>query len=114
MIEYYCGIKTKPVYPGNLKANTIIETIHKVLVNLGCTYNLQETYLDDKDPRMDILAAADFAVYYAYPRVEGEIPGQIFFRQDMILPIAHVANWKYIRQRKQVYMDHYVIHEIST
>ena len=32
----------------------------------------------------------------------------------MILPINHVANWRYIRQRKQTQIDNYVIHENTT
>ena len=28
-------------------------------------------------------------------------PGQLVFGRDMILPIKHVADWEYIRQRKQ-------------
>ena len=46
--------------------NEIIEIIHQVLGNVVRTYNLQETYVDDADPWMGILAAADLVVYYTY------------------------------------------------
>ena len=32
----------------------------------------------------------------------------------MILPINHIANWKYIRQQKQAQIEKYIICEIST
>ena len=55
-------------YPGNPKANTIIERIHQVLGKFVRMYNLQETYEDNADPWMGILAAAAFAVKSTYHR----------------------------------------------
>ena len=66
LIENEYGIKTKPASPGNPQANTIIERTHQVLGNLIHTYNLQETYVDDADLYMGILAAAAFAVRSTY------------------------------------------------
>ena len=62
LILKYTTIKTKPVSHRNLQANTIIERIHQLLGKLVRTYILQETYADDDDPWMGILAAVDFAV----------------------------------------------------
>ena len=50
---------------------------------------------------MGVLAAADFEVQSRYHRTKGEISGQLVFGRDMILPINHVADWRYIRQRKE-------------
>ena len=41
-----------------MKSNAIIERMHQLLGKLLVTYNLQETYVDDSDPRIGILAAA--------------------------------------------------------
>ena len=101
MIEQEYGIKTKPDSPGNTQAKITIERIHQVLGNIVCKYNLQEIYVDDTDPLMRILAAADFAVQNKYHRTKQKIPGQLFFGQDMVLPINHIANWRYIHQQKQ-------------
>ena len=46
-----------------------------------------------------------------YPSNKGKISGQIVFGRDMILPINHVAEWRYIRQRKQTQIDNDVIQE---
>ena len=50
---------------------------------------------------MGILAAAAFGVLYSYHRTKENVPGQLVFVRDMILPINQVADWRYIRQRKQ-------------
>ena len=102
MIENEYGIKTKPVSPGNPQANIIVEIINQVLGNLVRTYNLQETYVDDAHPWSGILAAEAFAVRSTYHMTKGKISGQLLFGRDMILPINHMADWRYIRQRKQV------------
>ena len=38
-------------------------------------------------------------------------PGQLVFGQDMILPINHVPDWRYIRQHKQAQIYNDVIRE---
>ena len=49
---------------------------------------------------MGIPAAAAFTVGSMYHREKVKIPGQLFSDRDMILPINHIADWRYIRQRK--------------
>ena len=68
-------MNTKPTYPGNPQANAIIERINQVLGNLVRTYNIQETYVDDADPCMGILLAADFAVRSTYHQTKQKSPG---------------------------------------
>ena len=99
------------MFPGKPQANAIIEIIHQVLENLVCTYNLQETYVDGADPWMGILEAAVFAFHSTYHKTKGKIAGQLVFGRDMILPINHVADWRYIRQRKQTQIDNDAIQE---
>ena len=62
LIENEYAINTKPDSTGNLQANAITERIHQVLGNLVHTYNIKETYVDDSDPWMGILATAVLAV----------------------------------------------------
>ena len=101
MIEQEYGIRKKPAPTGNPQANTTIERIHQVLGNIVRSYNLQETYIYDADPWMGILAAEAFSVRSTYHRTKQKIPGQLGFRRDMILPIDHIANCRYMRQRKK-------------
>ena len=67
------GINTNPYPPGNPQANTTIERIHQLLGNLILALNLHDTYVDDSDPWMRILAAAAFAVRYTYHQTKQKI-----------------------------------------
>ena len=53
------------------------------------------------NPFMGILNTAAFGVQYTYYRKKDKSPGQLVFDRDMILPINHVADWRYIRKCKQ-------------
>ena len=101
LIEQEYGIDMKPDSSGNPQANETIERIHQVIGNLLRSYTIQETYVDNSDPCMGILAIAAFVVRSTYHRTKHKSPGQLFFGRDMILPIEHIGNWRYIRQRKQ-------------
>ena len=94
--------------------NVIIERQHQLPGNLERTYNLQETYVDDADPWMGILAAADFVVISTYHMIKQKVPGQLLFVRDMILPINHVTDWRYIRQCKQTQINKDAICENTT
>ena len=101
LIEQGYGIKTKPASSGIPQANATIERIHQVLGNLIHNFNLHDTYVDDADPWMVILAAAASTVRSTYHRTKHKNMGQLVFGRYMILPINHLANWIFIRQRKQ-------------
>ena len=113
-MENEYDIKTKPFSPGNPQLNATIEIIHQVLGNLVRTYNPQETHVDDADPFMGILAAADFEVQSTHQRTKLKIPGQLVFGIDMILPINHVADFRYICQRKHKQINKYLDRENTT
>ena len=68
-----------PDSPRNPWANAIVNIIYQVLGNLIQTYNLQETYVDDADWWMGILAEVAFAVRSTYHRTKVEIPDQLVF-----------------------------------
>ena len=63
---------------------------------------------------MTILAAAAFAVQSTYHRTKEKSPGQLVFGRDMILPINHAADWRYIRQRKQMQINKDITCENTT
>ena len=114
MIEEEYGIKAKPYSYGNPQANVIIERIHQVLGNLIRSLNLHDTYVDDADPWMGILAEAAFAIRATYHRTKQKSPGQLVFGRDVILPINHIANWRLTCQRKQAQIEKDAIHENLT
>ena len=109
LIENEYVIKTKLDSPGKPQENAIMEMIYQVLGNLVLKYNIQEMYVYDADPFMGILAAAYFAIRSMYHRTKVKIPVQLVFGRDMILPINHVADRRYIRQRKQTQINQYFI-----
>ena len=76
-------------------------------------HNLQETYVDNTDPWMGILAAAAFVVRSTYHHVKGKSLGQLVFGWDMILPIVYVLNWRCIYQRKKTQTEKDIIYENS-
>ena len=114
MIEDKYGTKNKPASPGNPHLNATIYRIHQILGNLVRTYNLQETCVDDADPFMGILDTSAFAVQSTYHRAKDKSLGQLVFGRDMILTINHVADWRYIRQRKQKQINKYINRENNT
>ena len=76
-------------------------------------YNLQETYVDDADPWMGILAAEAFVVQSMYHSTKN-ITGQLVFGIDMTLPINHAADFRYIHKHKQTQLEKDTIRENTT
>ena len=92
MIEREYGINPKPDSSGNPQVNTTIEIIHQVLGNLVQTYNLHDTYVDNADPWMEILAADSFVVRSTYHRTKIKSLVQLVFGRYMTTPINNIAD----------------------
>ena len=105
MLVHDYGIKRKPITVRNPQANAIVERIHQVIGNIIRTFDLENNYLDKKDPFKGVLAAAAFAVRSTYHTTLKKMPGQLVFGHDMIFNIQHVANWEFIRKNKQQCID---------
>ena len=58
LIEMEYGITVKPITLGSPNSNEILEQIHQVLENLVCTYNIDNTCIDEYNPWLVILAAS--------------------------------------------------------
>ena len=69
------------------------------------TFELEDNYLDEDDPWKGLLAAAAFAVRATIHTTLQKTPAQLVFGRDMILNINHLANWEYIKQRKQTLIN---------
>ena len=84
------------------------------VIRKPCTYlNLQETYVDDSEPYMVILVAETFMVKYMYHIIKYKSSFQLVFGHDMILPIKHIADCKFIFHNNQAKIDKEVIHKNS-
>ena len=91
LIEEEYGIVAKPITLVNPMSNTILEWIQQVIGNLVRTCNITQTYVDEDDPWLWILAA--FAIFSTTNRLKGYSLGQQVFGRDIILPIKHTVYW---------------------
>ena len=70
---------------GRPKAKDILESIIQVIVNLVCTFDLKNNYLDKDDNLSRILAATDFTLLCKYRTKLKTMVIQLVFGHDMIL-----------------------------
>ena len=105
IIETYYEIKYKCATTANPQANSILEIIHQVIVNLVCTFDLKNGYLYKDDPWSGILAATGFVVQITYHTTLQATTGHLFFGRGMILNTLFIANWEDIRLHKQKLID---------
>jgi hypothetical protein len=75
------------------------------------TFEMQNQEIDESDPWSGILSAVAWAVRSTYHTTLKSTPGQLVFGRDMIWDIAHVADWQYIKQRKQLLINKNNINE---
>ena len=78
---------------GNTQANSILDTIHQVIVKLIHTFHLQNNYRDEDDPWSYILSDTDFAVCSTYRTTLKATSGQMVFRHGMILNTPFNFYW---------------------
>ena len=64
--------------------------------------------------RLFLLGKEIISVRSTYHTNKGKSTCQIVFGRDMILPINHLADWRYIHQIKKAQIDKYVIRENTT
>ena len=88
------GIKSKPSSLGDKNSNPILEIIHSTLGNLVRTYNIKETYVDEYDIFMGILAATNFENSSTVNILECYTQVQLIFVCDMIFPIKNKLDWE--------------------
>ena len=74
--------------------------LYQTLRNILRTFELEDNFLDEKDPWSGFLSATAFAIRSMYHTTTQASPGQLVFGRDMILNIKHIANWKAIKDRK--------------
>jgi len=102
LLESY-GIDPSPTTVRNPQANAILERVHQTINNhLRFLRTLDpKKIMPDENPWENILQSISFAINSAVHSTTQMTPGQLVFSRDMILHTSHVANWEYIRLRKQ-------------
>lgn len=102
MIRNDYGVTVRPTTTRNPQANSIVERVHQTVGNMIRTFEVYDNdTLDDDDPWSGILAAVMNAVRCTYHTTTQATPMQLVFGRDFSVNTDFVADWDYIRQRKQ-------------
>ena len=56
-------------------------------------FNNKETYVDNDDPRLGILAVKELEIHSTKNGLKGYSPAQLLSGRNMILPIKHKGDW---------------------
>ena len=96
------GIERKLITTRNPQANAIIERIHQVVGDMIRTRDVRSKHdLDDDFGWTGILSAVRRAVNSLVHTTTRATPTQLVFGRDALLNISFVADWQYIKERKQ-------------
>jgi hypothetical protein len=102
MVKNDYGCKLSPITTRNPQANAIIERVHQTIGNMIRTFQLYDNDgIDDANPWAGILTAVMAAVRSTYNTTTQATPMQLVFGRDFNINTKFVADWDYIRQRKQ-------------
>jgi hypothetical protein len=102
--EYLCvtySIKRKQTTIKNPQANTILERLHQVLVQMLCTSKLDMGKTITPDDVDVFLDNAAWAICSTYHTVLKASPGAAIFGPDMLFDIPFIANWNKIGDYRQ-------------
>ena len=101
-IKQEYGIHLKVITTRNPQSNAIIERIHQVVGDMLRTRAIRGK--DDIDPTFGwsgVLSAVRHAVRSLVHTTTRATPTQLVFGRDALLNISFVADWQYIKERKQ-------------
>ena len=92
------NIKKKTMTTRNTQANAIVERVHQTIDNVIRTMKVYNQDLDQEEPFKEVISATIQSTVHTTTQ---HTPMQLVFGRDAILNIAHDANWKLIKDRKQ-------------
>ena len=87
----------------NPQFNTIVERVHQTMVNIICTFIIQEMDLDNESPWEGIFSCTMFTIWSMVHTTMQCTPSQLVFGRDKILYINQEANWQLIKQLNNVH-----------
>ena len=106
MIKEDYNVKRKLITTRNPASNAIIERVHQTIGNMIRSVQVQNLEVNsDNFSWTGILQAVSFAVRSTVHTTVRATPMQLVFGRDAILPVRHIADWKYIHDRKQSSID---------
>jgi hypothetical protein len=109
------GVKRKPITSRNPQANSMVERAHKTLHNLINAQIIRGTQdLDEDDPWTGVLSATRFGMNSTVHTTNRATPAQLVFGRDAITNTTFIADWQYIKERKQRLIHQNNVRENST
>jgi len=96
------GVKRKPITSRNPQANSMVERAHKTLHNMINANIIRGTQdLDPDDPWTGTLTAVRFGMNSTVHTTNRATPMQLVFGRDAMTNATFIADWQYIKERKQ-------------
>ena len=96
------GIQRKLITTRNPQANAIVERIHQVVGDMLRTRDIRgKDTLDPEFGWTGVLSAVRQAVRSLVHTTTRATPTQLVFGRDALLNVSFVADWQYIKERKQ-------------
>jgi len=106
------GLKHKPTTVKNPQANTILERIQGVFMDMLRTTNLDMADTTNAEIIDDFLVSAAWVLCSTYHTVLKSTPGAVVFGRGMLFDIPCIADWAAIGQRRQDSVDRDNVREI--
>jgi hypothetical protein len=102
LLPYY-GIKRKPITTRNPQANAMVERAHQTIHNMIRSLGLKKLadFDDPDDPWTGVLGAVGFAMRATVHTTTRATPSQLVFNRDAMHNVQFIADWQYIKDRKQ-------------
>ena len=97
----------KPVLTSvkNPQANTLVERLHQVILNMLSTKDLDNKVFNYIYPRGETLSSIAWAIRASYHHTIMTTPGQAVFGRDMLFKLASVVDWLFSTAVKQSQVD---------
>ena len=106
-LQKYLDIKPILTTIKNPQANSPVERVHQVILNILVTKDLDKKVFDHIDPSGENLTSIEWSIRAYYHCTIMTTPGQAVFVRDMIFNLASVVDWRVITAVKQQQVDIY-------
>ena len=99
------GLVRKPTLIKNPHANGILECIHTVISDMMHTSKLDMQETVTMKDEADFTTSAAWAICCIYHMMLSSMPGQAIFGRDIHFIIPYLADWKEMREHRQMVVD---------
>ena len=89
----------------NPQANAPVEQVHKVILNMIFTKDIDNKFFDYIDPWGETIAYIAWAIRHSYHRNIMSTSGQYVFGRDILFNFASVVDWRVVTAAKKRQVD---------